>query len=258
MTRTPFAKACLAATLAVFLGACASTPDGDEENVDASARRAAELNTQLGREYMDRGQYEVALEKLKKAVASDNDFAPAHTMLAVLYETIGETDNAGRHFQAAVRADPSDGGVNNNYGAFLCRTGKPEGVDRYFETALQDPFYRTPEVAMTNAGACALQRGDEEQGETYLRQALAYDPEFPDALLALAGLSYERNDLLRARAFLQRFDVAGAMTPESLLLGYRIETGLGNREQANRYRTELIQQFPAAPETAELQRGRSG
>ena len=41
---------------------------------------------------MDRGQYEIALEKLKKAVAYDKTYAPAHTMLGVLYETIGENE----------------------------------------------------------------------------------------------------------------------------------------------------------------------
>ena len=238
--------------VAVLLSGCASSPsdDGSEDN---DRRRAAELNTQLGREYMTRGQYEIALEKLKRAVESDNDYAPAHTMLAVLYETLGEDENAGEHFEAAVRAAPNNGDANNNYGTFLCRTGKSERADRYFLAALDDPFYQTPEVAMANAGACAVQRGELAQADTYLRQALAYDPNFPDALLSLALLNYEQGELMRARAFLQRFDGVAEMTAESLLLGYRIETGLDNPEDAMLYRSELIQQFPGAPETLEVQ-----
>lgn len=247
----------LAAVLAtLLLGGCASTPNDDDN--DSSARRAAELNTQLGREYMSRGQYEIALEKLKKAVASDDDFAPAHTMLAVLYETLGETDNARRHYEKALRAAPESGDVNNNYGSFLCRNGDARGADRYFETALKDPFYRTPAVAMANAGSCALGRGDMDKAETYLRQSLAYDPDFPDALLALAGLNYEKGDYFRARAFLQRYESAGAMNPESLLLGFRVESRLNNAQQAARYRNELLQKFPASPETAEVQGMNSG
>jgi type IV pilus assembly protein PilF len=242
----------LAALTSMLLAGCASSPseDGSAEN---DRRRAAELNTQLGREYMTRGQYEIALEKLKKAVESDEDYAPAHTMLAVLYETLGEDENAGRHFEAAVKAAPNSGDANNNYGTFLCRTGKTGRADRYFLAALDDPFYQTPAVALGNAGACAVQRGELEQAETYLRQSLAYDPNFPDALLSLAALNYEQGELLRARAFLQRFDGASEMTAESLLLGYRIETGLNNPEDAMRYRSELIQQFPSSPETLEVQ-----
>lgn len=246
----------LAVLACLGLAACASTQEEASERNDA--RKAAELNTQLGREYMTRGQYEVALEKLKKAVTADEGFAPAHTMLAVLYETIGEDDNARRHYEAALRAAPDNGDVNNNYGSFLCRVGDGKGANRYFETALEDPFYRTPAVAMTNAGSCALERGELDQAETYLRQALAYDPNFADALLTLAALNYEREDYLRARAFLQRFEVRGATTAESLMLGYRIETALSNAEMAGQYRNQLIQQFPAAAETLEVQGRRSG
>ncbi len=241
---------------AALLAACASTPE--DSGSRSSARKAAELNTQMGREYMARGQYEIALEKLKKAVAAEPDFAPAHTMLGVLYETIGEDENAGKHFREALRADPDNGDVNNNYGSFLCRNGEGRKADRYFEAALEDPFYRTPAVAMANAGACALQRGDMDKAEGYLRQSLTYDPHFPDALLSLAELSYERADYLRARAFLQRYEAGGEMTAASLLLGYRVESGLNNIEQAGRYRNELIQKFPAAAETAEAQGNTSG
>ncbi len=248
----PFAKALVTAlAAALFLAACASSPDS--ERVDSDARKAAQLNTQLGREYMTRGQYEIALEKLKKAVASDKSYAPAHTMLAVLYETIGENDNARKHFEAALKAAPDNGDVNNNYGAFLCRVDGGRGADRYFEAALKDPFYRTPAVAMANAGSCALKRGDMDKAETYLRQSLAYNPDFPDALLSLAGLHYGQGDYLRARAFLQRYETSGQMSAESLLLGYRVETRLNNAAEAGKYRSELIRKFPGAPETAEVQ-----
>ena len=59
-------------------------------------------------------------------------------MLAVLYETIGETDDAEREFRLAVRYDPKDGDVNNNLGAFLCRQGKGGEADPYFQVAMKD------------------------------------------------------------------------------------------------------------------------
>ena len=72
----------------LFIASCESTPKKSEE----SQRKAAETNTSLGRNYMDLGQYEIALEKLKRAVAHDKTYAPAHTLLGILYETIGETE----------------------------------------------------------------------------------------------------------------------------------------------------------------------
>lgn len=235
----------------ILLVGCASS--AEREGEQSSARKAAELNTQLGREYMSRGQYEVALEKLKKAIASDNDYAPAHTMLAVVYETIGELDLAGDNYREALRIDPTNGDINNNYGTYLCRAGQGDDANRYFDAALEDPFYQTPAVAMANAGECALSRGNLGLAESYLRKSLGFNSNFPMALLSMAGLMFERQDYLRARAFLQRYETVAPMSPESLLLGYRTENELNNRVQATKYRNELIQRFPNSKESREAQ-----
>lgn len=239
------------------LTACASTPDSNTGAADP-ARRAAELNTQLGSEYLARGQYEIALEKLKRAIRSDSDYAPAHTVIAVLYERIGEDELAGEHYRKAVRAMPDNGDVNNNFAVFLCREGRVGEAEKHFENALDDPFYRTPEVALANAGACELERGDVDKAESYLRQSLEYDAEFPDALLSMAGLSYRRQDYLRARAFLQRYEATGSTSPRGLLVGYRVETRLNNPEGARRYRDQIVNRYPNSKEAEQVQMGRSG
>jgi type IV pilus assembly protein PilF len=241
----------LLSLLTSALAACASSGESREEQ-QRQARRVAEVNTQLGREYLSRGQYEIALEKLKKAIDADDDYAPSHTLLAVLYETIGETDEAADEYLAAVRVAPENGDVNNNYGAFLCRTGQGGRAMRYFDKALEDPFYRTPEVAMGNAGACALAMGDDARAEARLRRALDYDPTFPDALLSLAELKSRDGDYLRARAFLQRYESTGAVSPEALLTGFEVESALGNGREASGYRDRLLQNFPDSDEASKL------
>lgn len=224
----------------IFLAACSSTP----ERSDDSKRKAAETNTALGRNYMDRGQYEIALEKLKRAVAYDKSYAPAHTLLGVLYETIGETETAGKEYRLALRYDPDSGAVNNNYGAYLCANGKASDADKYFIAAIDDPFYQTPAIALANAGACAMQRGDLDKAETFLRQSLEYDNQLGAALLPMANISYLNGEFLKARAFLQRFEAQGVMNEESLVLGYQIEKELGDEKSANKYRLELEQRYP--------------
>ncbi len=223
-----------------FLAACTSTPDKS----DQSKLKAAETNTALGRNYMDRGQYEIALEKLKRAVGYDKTYAPAHTMLGVLYETIGETEKAGEEYRLALRYDPEDGSVNNNYGAYLCANGKPQDADKYFLAAVADPFYQTPAVALANAGSCALDRGDLDKAESFLRQSLAYDDQQGSALLPMAEISFLQGQYLKARAFLQRYEALGVMDEESLVLGYQIEKALGDEKSANKYWLELQKRYP--------------
>jgi len=237
------ARLTTAGILLLLLLACASTPDkSGSEN-----RRAAETNTALGRQYMQRGDYEIALEKLKRAIAYDKTYAPAHTMLAVLYETLGEMEDAGVEYRRAVQYDPKDGSVNNNYGAYLCGGGKHAEAERYFLTAVDDPFYDTPEVALANAGSCALAAGDLDKAETFLRQSLGYDDELAAALLPMAEVSYQKGSYLKARAFLQRFEAVSPATRESLLLGYNIETNLGDEAAAEGYRRALQSQQKGAP-----------
>ncbi len=143
-----------------------------------------------------------------------------------------------------MKYDPGDGDINNNYGAFLCRTGKGKGADQYFLKAVKDPFYKTPEVAYSNAGNCSLEQGDLDKADAFLRQSLEYNDKLPSALIAMADVSYQAGKYMRARAFLQRYGSVGAWNEDSLLLGYRIESSLGDAESANRYRTELFERFP--------------
>ena len=229
-------------TTALVLVACSSQPKMSDED----AVRAAETNTALGQQYMAVGQDEIALEKLKKAIAYDKSYAPAHTVLATLYEKLGETELAGDEYRLAVRYEPKGGDVNNNYGAFLCSIGQWNEAEPYFLTAVDDPFYKTPELAYANAGSCALVNGDLDKAETFLRESLKYDDKLGTALLAMAEVSYRQESYLQARAFLQRYEAVDVMNEESLSLGYRIETQLGDEAAAQRYRLELLEQYPGS------------
>lgn len=241
--------------LALALSACASSPELGDDGEESAATRAAAVNTQLGTEYLNRGQYEVALEKLKKAIRSDKNFAPAHTVLGVLYEQLGEEELAHTHYRRALDITPRDGEVNNNYGAYLCRNGRMNEAQPYFEKALEDPFYPTPAVAMANAGQCSLDAGELDKAEAYLRKSLEYNAQNPDALLPLAAVAFRKQDFMRARAFIQRYEGVGPVTPESLELGYRIESGLDNDKNAREYRKRLLQQFPNSRQAQDVKNG---
>ncbi len=241
----------LSLLLGLLLSACASSAGG-KTGEKSENRKAAETNTALGRQYMDRKQYEISLEKLKRAIAFDQTYAPAHTLLGVLYETIGDPKKAGEEYKLAVRYDPEDGDVNNNYAVFLCAQGDFKAAGPHFETALKDPFYNTKFVAAANAGMCALNNNDLDRAETYLRQSLEYDKTYAPALLPMAQVSYRKQDFFRARAFLQRYESGGQVSSESLYLGLLIESELGDEKAASQYRENLMDQFPGSAEAAKL------
>ncbi len=227
------------------LSACVTTSSGYSSGVDADGVSKSTINNvQLGAAYLQRNQYEAALQKLNKALDNDPDYAPAHTVMALLQERLGNMAKAGEHYRTASELDRNDGGAQNNYGTYLCRTGRPGEAQKHFELALENPLYRTPEVALTNAGTCTLEAGNQEKSELYLRKALEYKADYRAAHLPLAQIHYDKADFLNARAFLQRFESTGDETAQSLLLGFKIEGELGDESRAEYYRGKLLKLDP--------------
>ena len=131
-----------------------------QETKAEQAKEAARIHTELGQHYLTIGDMQTALEKLTMALKFDPNYAPAHTVIAVLYEKINNLPEAEVHYRKAVELEPAKGDPNNNLGVFLCHTGKMAEADQYFRKAVADPFYQTPDLALTNEGVCQLRAGD--------------------------------------------------------------------------------------------------
>ncbi|HHJ13298.1 MAG TPA: type IV pilus biogenesis/stability protein PilW [Gammaproteobacteria bacterium] len=238
--------------LAFTLVACAPGTNPRRAYPAAGEQTPASVNTQLAVEYMKKGMYEAALEKLNKAIRQDASYAPAHTTLAVLYERLGEPKKAEKHYRRAYRLDPANPGMLNNYGRMLCQQGKYAEADKMFNKALEDSLYRSPEKALTNAGLCAARADDLAKAETYFRAALEHNPQYPPALREMVRVSVRRKHWLAARAFLQRLQAVSSLGPEFLLLGVQIERQLGSREGEREYAGRLKNRYPDSEETASL------
>ena len=229
-----------------------SDPKMPKETKAQKAQNAAEVHTSLAQHYIDIGNLEGALEKIKLAVNDDPTYVPAQTVMAFIYERINDMPNAEVHYRRAVELKPNQGDVNNNLGQFLCRTGKVQESLPYFAKAVTDPFYQTPDVALTNQGLCQLKLNDRTGAETSLRQAVQRNPNNANALLQLTDVLYLNNDLFHASAFMQRFDSVGQPSPDSLKLGYDIESRLGNTDAAQNYSKRLLSQFPDSEQAQAL------
>lgn len=235
----------VACVLMIGLAGCASGQEGlVRKPVKGDAEDAARIHTELGQRYMQQGMLKTALQKLQVALQFDDDYAPAHTVIAVLYERIGNLKEAEKHYRRAVELKPKDGAANNNLGAFLCKEGKAQESLSYFKKALADPFYQTPDMALSNEGICLLKLNEHAKAEADFRKALKINPKNADALYRLAEIFYGRGDTFRASAFIQRFEALGRPTPAALMLGYRIESRLGNEEEAQDFARRLRKQFP--------------
>ncbi len=241
--------------LLVVLAALVAIGCSSEPKRKVEPHKAAEINAQLGVQYMNQGSYDIALAKFKKALKQNPDSVAAHNGIAILYETLGETRLAEKHYRKAVSLGPKDSFALNNYGQYLCRTGRWKDAERYFKKATRDPLYKTPEVALTNAGICAWQAGEQDKAEQYLRAALEANPLDPRALFQMAKLSFSQGNYLRTRAYLQRYEQVASHTPESLWLGIETEKRLGDSSAVASYSMLLQDRFPESPQARGLRAG---
>jgi type IV pilus assembly protein PilF len=218
-----------------------------------STDKLAEINTQLGVEYMKEGNFETALKKLQKAVELDAKYARAYDVLGLLYSRLGRANDAAQNFKRALELAPHDSSILNNYGQFLCKQGDAVQGQELFARAVKNPLYRTPEFAYLNAAICAAeQQKDTKTAKEFLRQALEKSPTMPPALLRMSRINYEANDYMGAKAYLERFAQAAKHNPESLWLGVQIERKLGDQESAENYAMMLRGKFPDSAEAQKV------
>ena len=254
--RVPLALFCLLALL--VLAACSGKQDFSRKEtrltpkaeVKTDAKQAAKTNTSLGQAYLAKGQLDLAMDKLLKALELDPKNADTHTVIAVAYEQIGKMTEAEKHYRQAHKLSPDSGLTANNFGRFLCSQGKYADSEKMFLLALDDPFYKTPETAMLNRAVCARKDGRIELATAQFREVLARKPEDTVALWSMAELTFAQKDYMRARAFYQRWQAGSQETPQSLEFGMMIEEQLGNGPQAAIYRKQLIERFPESDEAA--------
>ena len=227
----------------------------EPKETETSPEEAARLNLQLGAQYLQRGDLNLARDKLTKAIEQDPKLVGAHLTLALVYERARELDKASRHYREAVRLAPDDANVLNSYGGYMCRRNEREEGVRSFEKAATTPFYRTPEIAWTNAGVCARGIPDPVRAESFFRRALEENSRYPEALLQMADLTLAENRALASRAFLQRYEAVAPWGPDSLCLAVRVEDSLGDRTAARSYARTLREEFPESREARMLESG---
>lgn len=211
-------------------------------------QKAAEVNMQLGVEYIKRGQYDIALTRLTRSLEINPDLPETHNAMGILSERLGRIDDARKYYEQAISLKADDSNIQNNYAQFLCKQGEWDQAEVHFLKAAENPLYRTPEIPYTNAGICAARNKSYVRAENYLRNALKINPNLPLALYQMASLNYDIRNMVAARDYLKRYLNTAKHTPQTLWLGIRIERVLRDKNAEASYALLLRSQFPDSEE----------
>jgi type IV pilus assembly protein PilF len=255
--------AALAAGAALLLPACKTTttystrPDSaqsGEPNAEGDPHKRAALRLQLAAAYYQKGQMDTAIREASDAARIDPQLAAAYGLLGLVYMDLDQKGQAEVNFQKALQIDQNNPELNNNYGWFLCRSGRQSESVRYFDRAAGDRLYSTPAMALQNAGICLLQVGDREHAEKYLLRAFESDASSPVAKYQLARLYLDTHRTERAAFYYDLLTKSVDPNAETLWLGVRLARAKSDARTEQRLGQELRHRFPDSPETARLNR----
>lgn len=231
------------------------TSEAPATSVPKDVVTRAKLHTELGSLYFQNGNLIVALEELTIAISINPNYAQAYSTRGLVLFYIKEMESAEKDFQRALDLDPKDPEISNNYGWFLCQTGKVKESITHFQRAIKNPLYQTPEIAHLNAGACYIKLGDLDTAEEYVRKTLRFSPENWQALLQLAVVTYKRGNYDAAREHMKNVVRLSDPSAEALWLFLRIERRLGDRTAEASLSSQLRRKYPDSPEYQELLKG---
>jgi type IV pilus assembly protein PilF len=238
-------------TAALILASCISTTSGPPKPEPDNDAAAAQYY-QLGARYYKAGNYDLARDRLERALEFDPKMAIAHSVLALTYQELDVPRLAKQHFEQAVRYEPRNIAVTNTYAVFLCQQREFDEARKQFERAIKIPENDDPELMMTNAGVCSVQEPNLVEAEKYFRRALEEKPNYAEALLQMALLKRQTGDSMLARAFLQRYLASNTPSAAILYLAVQIENDNGDKRASTSYSDQLLRDFPSSAEARSL------
>jgi len=235
--------------------ACVSTTTGRPRAEPASSEDAAKQYYQLGARYFRNGTYELARDRLQRALELDPQLAIAHSTLALTYERLDNLRLAEQHYERAVKIEPRSMDTRNSYAVFLCRNSRFDEANEQFQRMRDFDDIARPEIMLTNAGVCMAQKPDLDLAEGYFREALEHKSSYGEALLQMSLLKRAQGENLAARAFLQRYMSSNATTSSVLYLAMQVERDIGDERASRELASRLLREFPDSAEARRVLEG---
>jgi tetratricopeptide (TPR) repeat protein len=163
---------------------------------------SAELNVLLGQAHAQRGDFDAAIQSLKRALELKPDVAEASAALGVIYLKQGQLLEAEAALRAELKGHPSDVKTAHNLATVLDRQGRPEEA----LALLREVLKAKPDFADARYlfGKVLLAQGAAKEAAQHLEAAARLAPEDANIRYQL-GQAYQK--LGRSDAAREQFEV---------------------------------------------------
>ncbi|MDH6026588.1 type IV pilus biogenesis/stability protein PilW [Vibrio splendidus] len=234
----PLSLSSLILLASLSLVGCVSVTEGPPK-IESDPIAMSESRIELGLGYMGQGNMVRARENLELAIKHAPSYYRARLSIAHYYEQVGEVDEARDAYKKALRLDARNGNVLNNYGTFLCKQGEYEQADKYFNRAIDQPYYYLVSASYENAAFCAFKAGEVEQAKYYFSRAIDHDPNRARSVLQLSKIEVSEAEYNDARLRLFQFHQRYGYQIPSLQILVELEKKAGNRALQQKYQSKL-------------------
>jgi len=240
---------------ACLLLGCVSSDGSKALKRENPTTSAAKTNIQLGVAYLKQGNYPLAKEKLERSLQQNPKDPDVHTSLGLLYDRVDEPKLADKHFKEALRLAPANPEVSNNYAVYLCKRGRVEEGVQLFSEVAANKYYRTPEVALTNAGVCLRDARQLDEAKKKFASAIKARPNYGEATVQLATLHLELKEIAEARKAVDTYLGAFRPDPDVLLAAVNVARAANDKMSEEKYSRTLRLEFPESAQAKALKRG---
>jgi type IV pilus assembly protein PilF len=215
---------CILSLCLCLIGCVTTSTNGSSNDPSADKKMVAvDANLQLGMQYLQDGNVEIAKQKLLLALQLAPDYPPCWYIMAYYLEVTGNTQKANDYYLHAIHLDPKSGDSQNNYGTFLCHSGKAKESIPYFLAATQDSAYIETSAAYENAGLCALKIPDMNLAKNYFNKAVTTDPNRDRSLVELATINYQQGHYALAKQQVKSVQLLHKSSPELMALEMQLQ-----------------------------------
>jgi type IV pilus assembly protein PilF len=206
----------------LLLPACI-TDKGRVFTNEANPQEALKTRVQLARSYIGEQNWEDAKRNLRVAADIDPNSPDVHEAFALVYQSTGEYELAEESFKKAIALKKPFSRARNNYAAFLYSQERYREAEQQLEVVIKDTLYEGRPRAFINLGLCRVRLANLDGAKQAFTRALTMDRTSRIAMIELAHIEFEDGNWARSNYYLENYQaIVRRPSARALWLGVRL------------------------------------
>ena len=160
------------------------------------------VNFNVAHLYEIKGDIDLSISHYQKSLRKDKSLSESYINLALIFETIGQTENARKIYEEGILNNPDNFSLRNNFGKHL----NSEKIIKNLLYILKKAFDIYPNSAKLNFNLAMTYKGlnQFEQAAYHYNKTLDLKPDYFEAYSHLSALYYDKNLYFEALEYIKK------------------------------------------------------